>query len=127
MLVSYIGHNIAVKDDLTVLEQIAFWAGIEGNEILIPAALSYMKLEEVAEDYCYNLSSGNKQKVALARLMVSNSMIWILDEADTSLDDKNLELFKNLVATKVQNNGIVLYSSHRKLFNNSFTIDLEGK
>lgn len=126
-LLSYIGHNIAVKDDLTVREQLEFWASLEGTEMLIPASLSFMKLENHENDYCYKLSAGNKQKVALARLMLSKSMLWILDEADTSLDEKNLEIFKTLIASKVQNNGIVIYASHRDMFKDTFTIDLEAR
>lgn len=127
MLLSYIGHNIAVKDDLTVREQLAFWASLERTEMLIPAALSFMKIENHEYDYCYKLSAGNKQKVAIARLMLSKSMVWILDEADTSLDEKNLEIFKALISTKVQNNGIVIYASHKDMFKDTFTIDLGNK
>lgn len=126
-LQSYIGHSIAVKDDLTVREQLEFWAGLEGTEMLIPAALSYMKLLDYEDDYCYKLSAGNKQKIALARLMLSKSMIWILDEADTSLDERNLEIYKSLISTKVQNNGIVIYSSHRDIFKDTFQINMENR
>lgn len=126
-LLSYIGHDIAIKDDLTVREQLEFWASLEGSETLIPAALSFMKIEQHENDYCYKLSAGNRQKVALARLMLSKSMLWILDEADTSLDEKNLEIFKTLISSKVQNNGIVIYASHRDMFKDTLTIDLVGK
>lgn len=126
-LQSYIGHSIAVKDDLTVREQLEFWASLEGSKMLIPAALSFMELLNHENDYCYKLSAGNRQKVALARLMLSKSMIWILDEADTSLDEKNLEIYKTLISTKVQNNGIVIYSSHKDMFEDSFTIDMENR
>jgi len=91
---SYIGHNIAVKDDLKLEEQLHFWASIEGTTMLIPAALTFLKIEQYRDDYCYKLSAGNKQKAALARLMLSKSMIWLLDEADTSLDKENMEIFK---------------------------------
>ncbi|MGV2433338.1 MAG UNVERIFIED_CONTAM: heme ABC exporter ATP-binding protein CcmA [Rickettsiaceae bacterium] len=122
--ISYIGHNIAVKDDLTVLENLKLWAEIWGNEMLIPASIKYMKLDNIINNYCYSLSSGNKQKVAIARLIFSSSQIWILDEIDTHLDEQNVELLKNLMTTKAQNNGIIIYSSHSNLLPFSFTINL---
>lgn len=123
-LLSYIGHNIAIKDDMKVSEQLEFWASLEGTETLIPAATYFMQIDNYRNEYCYKLSAGNKQKIALARLILSKSMLWILDEADTSLDEQNLEIFKTLISSKVQNNGIVIYSSHRDMFENTFTIDL---
>ncbi len=124
--IAYIGHNIAIKDDLTVLEQLEFWASITGDEILIPAAVRYMKIEDIIEDYCYSLSAGNKQKVAIARLLVSDAKIWVLDEVDNSLDTKNMELLKNLIISKTSNGGIVFYSSHTDHLPSSFTIDIGG-
>jgi heme exporter protein A len=122
--IAYIGHNLAIKDDLTVIEQLEFWASITGDEVLIPAAIRYMKIEDIIEDYCYSLSSGNKQKVAIARLLVSDAKIWILDEVDNSLDTKNIELLKNLIISKSSNGGIIFYSSHTDNLPSSFTIDI---
>jgi heme exporter protein A len=121
---AYIGHNIAIKDDLTVIEQLEFWASITGDEVLIPAAIKYMKIEDIMDDYCYSLSAGNKQKIAIARLLVSDAKIWVLDEVDSSLDAKNLELLKNLIISKTSNGGIVFYSSHTDNLPSSFTIDM---
>ncbi len=122
--VAYIGHNIAVKDDMTVLEQLEFWAAITGDEILIPAAVRYMRIEDILGCYCYRLSSGNKQKVAISRLLVSDAKIWILDEVDSSLDEENLELLKNLIISKTSNGGIVVYSSHTDILPYAFTIEM---
>lgn len=123
-LISYLGHKIGIKDDLSVIEQLEFWASLENNETLVPASLHFMKLEDMANMKCYKLSAGNKQKVGLARIMLSGSMMWFLDEADTSLDEQNLEIYKTLIASKVQNNGIVIYASHQNIFKDTFTIEL---
>lgn len=123
--VGYLGHNIGVKDDINVADQLIFWAGLFGTELLLEAAIRYLKLEDIIDEYCYNLSAGNKQKVAIARLIISNAKIWILDEADTSLDSQNLDIFKNLILTKVQNGGIIIYSSHRDFLPDSHVIELK--
>jgi heme exporter protein A len=122
--IAYIGHNIGLKDELTVLEHLEFWASIFGDEILIPAAIRYLGLEEIMLDYCYKLSAGNRQKVAISRLLVSDTKIWVLDEVDTSLDVRNLQLLKDLITSKTSNGGIVIYSSHKNLVPYSFTIEI---
>jgi len=122
--VAYIGHNIAIKDDLTVLEHLEFWANITGDELMIPAAIRYMKIEDIIDDYCYSLSAGNKQKVAITRLLVSKAKIWILDEVDASLDSINIKLLKGLIEAKTSNGGIVIYSSHTEQLPYSFAIEI---
>lgn len=122
--VNYIGHNLGIKDDLTAREQLLFWSGFEGSEMLIPAALKITQLEEMADIFCYKLSSGNKQKLAIAKLLISSSNIWVLDEIDSALDDANTALLSNLMATKANNGGIIFFSSHRDILPFSFKVEI---
>jgi heme exporter protein A len=122
--ISYIGHNLGIKDDCTPREQLLFWAGFEDSEMLIPAALKITALEEVADIFCYKLSAGNKQKLAIAKLLISVSNIWVLDEIDSALDDANTALLSNLMATKANNGGIIFFSSHRDVLPYSFKVEV---
>ena len=101
-----------------------FWAGFENSEILIPAALKITELEEMADIFCYKLSEGNKQKLAIAKLLISSSNIWVLDEIDSALDEANTALLSNLMATKANNGGIIFFSSHREILPHSFKIEV---
>lgn len=122
--VNYIGHNLGIKDDLTPIEQLHFWASLERTEMLIPAALKVTALEEMAHTCCYKLSAGNKQKLAIAKLLISQSNLWVLDEIDSALDDGNTGLLRNLMATKANNGGIIFFSSHRDMLPSSYKIEL---
>lgn len=122
--VNYIGHNLGIKDDLTTIEQLYFWAGFEGTEMLIPAVLKVINLEDMAHIYCYKLSAGNKQKLAIAKLLISQSNLWILDEIDSALDEGNTGLLQNIMATKANNGGIIFFSSHRDTLPYSYKIEL---
>ena len=122
--ISYIGHNLGIKDDITVSEQLEFWAGIYGAKILMASAIRYCRLEDYLDSYCYKLSAGNRQKLAITKLILSNAMIWVLDEIDSALDEENSSLLKNLLITKANSGGIVIYSSHRKQLPCSFVVNI---
>jgi heme exporter protein A len=94
---TYIGHNLAIKPELTVLENISLWARLYNSEILSEAALMYFQLQELADVKCFELSAGNQKKVALARLLVCPSKLWLLDEVDTNLDKANRKILINAV------------------------------
>ena len=121
---TYIGHELGIKDELTVSEQLLFWANIENNMMLMPAAIAVLKLEEILDVFCYKLSAGNKQKLALAKLLLSNNDLWLLDEIDTALDEANLEILHNIITTKANHGGIVCFSSHSNILPHSFVVDL---
>lgn len=110
--VSYLGTKIALKDDLTVFDYLRFWAIIDGEEILIPAAMKYFGLDKYADILCNELSSGWQQKIALAKLIVCNKKIWLLDEPDTYLDAIGRDALQKLITIKANEGGIVILASH---------------
>jgi heme exporter protein A len=110
----YVGHDLALKNEMTVLESISYWAALYNSDLMVPAAINYWGLGEIVESKILNLSAGNKKKVALARLMCCNCILWILDEAESNLDEQNKQLLQNLVITKANNGGIILMTSHKE-------------
>lgn len=123
---NYIGHNIGVKDDLTVLENIEIFARLYESEITIPSALHYFSLMDVMNEKAYSLSAGNRQKIALARLLCCHAGLWLLDEVDSHLDEKNKVLLHNVIATKANNGGVIILTSHQKLkFKNIIGLNIE--
>lgn len=123
---NYIGHNIGVKDELTVLENIKIWSRLYNSESLISAALHYFGLVDIMDTKAYTLSAGNRQKIALARLLSCESDIWLLDEVDAHLDAQNRALLNNAISSKASNGGIVIITSHAKPeFKGVVDIDME--
>ena len=122
----YIGHNIGVKDDLTVLENIKCFAYLYNSEITILSALQYFGLMDNINQKAYSLSAGNKQKIALARLMSCHTHLWLLDEVDSHLDEENSTLLNNMIITKANNGGTIIMTSHNTLpFKNKIELDIE--
>ncbi|KJV55502.1 heme ABC exporter, ATP-binding protein CcmA [Orientia chuto str. Dubai] len=108
----YLGHQLGLKLNLTVEDNLILWAKFYDSVTLIPAAITYFKLTNILSEKVYKLSSGMKKKVALARIMSCYSKIWLLDEVETNLDQENLQLVYNLVTIQANSGGIILWASH---------------
>ncbi len=109
---TYLGHKTAVKPELTVYENIYFWAKIHESQETVDAAIFYFQLQDLVSTKAWALSAGQKQKVALARLFACDSMIWLLDEVESNLDSENKQLLNHLIISKADSGGIVISSSH---------------
>ncbi len=111
-LVSYLGHQLAMMPEYTVLQNLLFWANLRNTELLIDPAIAHFKLTEFMDIKCKELSAGWIKRVALARLIISNTKIWLLDEPETNLDKEGCELLLKLLQVKVNSGGIALIASH---------------
>lgn len=111
-ILSYLGHENAIKLNLSVLDNLSLWANIKGNNLLVTPALAQFKLLEHMDSKCEDLSKGWQKRVALARLIVTNGQLWLLDEPETNLDEEGRELLLKLLQVKINNGGIVIIASH---------------
>lgn len=109
---TYIGHNLGLKLEMTVFENLKFWSEIYNSVETLDAAIHYFKLYDLLDEKCYTLSSGLQKVVALARLIACQSDLWLLDEVETNLSKENRDLLNNLIVMKANSGGIVLLSSH---------------
>ncbi len=109
---TYIGHNLGLKSEMTVFENLKFWSEIYNSAETLYAAIHYFKLHDLLDKKCYSLSSGMQKIVAIARLIACQSDLWLLDEVDTNLSKENRDLLNNLIVMKTNSGGIVLLSSH---------------
>lgn len=122
----YIGHKNAIKQELTVLDNILLWARIRHTELMVDAALHYFNLTDKVDIPCYMLSAGWQRRVALARLMACFARLWILDEPLANLDEEGKRLMINLINSRTSQGGIVLVSSHSPLpLSSACEIDLK--
>ncbi|WP_395477013.1 heme ABC exporter ATP-binding protein CcmA [Rickettsia endosymbiont of Pantilius tunicatus] len=109
---TYIGHNLGLKLEMTVFENLKFWSEIYNSVETLDAAIHNFKLYDLLDEKCYTLSSGLQKVVALARLIACQSDLWLLDEVETNLSKENRDLLNNLIVMKANSGGIVLLSSH---------------
>jgi heme exporter protein A len=114
--VAYVGHNDGVKRELTVAENLrmARALGSEG-ELTIGEALRRVHLAGFEDVVASNLSAGQRRRLALARLLVTDSLLWVLDEPFTSLDRHGIGIVEELMAAHVANGGMLVMTSHHEV------------
>lgn len=111
--VNYIGHKSALKQDLSVYDNIQFWAAMRGTPMLVEAAIHFFELWPMVDMLIHQLSAGWQRKVALARLIAIPTHIWILDEPFANLDKESTERMEGLIATRVKQGGVVVFTTHQ--------------
>jgi heme exporter protein A len=110
----YVGHLNAMKPQLTVAENLNFWAAMDGSKG-IDAAIVHMNLAPLVDLPFSVLSSGQKRRVALARLLLSARPIWLLDEPTVGLDATSISLVESLLEQHVFDGGMVIAATHTPL------------
>jgi len=109
--VAYSGHADGLKGQMTVLENLAFWASIyRGPSPNV--ALDAYDLHRLADRAAANLSAGQKRRLGLARMQVSGCGLWVMDEPTVSLDAHNVALFRAALNQHVQNGGAAVITTH---------------
>ena len=110
----YIGHENAIKTALTVRENLNFYLKIKRNLTTknFEKAIKIFNLKNLLDIKVENLSSGEKRRVSLSRLILSNSKIWFLDEPTNGLDKINTVIFFKILKQHLQLNGLAIVASH---------------
>ncbi len=114
--VSYLGHSNFLKKNLSILDNLLFYAKLSNSEMLVPSAIRYFKLDDLVHTKLKKLSAGWQKRVMLAKLLCCPTTIWLLDEPTINLDKDGKELLFNLVSTRIKEEGIVLIATHDDLF-----------
>lgn len=110
----YVGHADAVKAQLTVSENLAFWARFLGGGEA-ETAIAAFALEPIADLPAQFLSAGQRRKLALARLVLAPRPVWLLDEPNVSLDAAARDNLAGLMSAHVAGGGILIAATHMEL------------
>ena len=114
-LCHYVGHLNGVKGKQTIAENLTFWgrylSGL-ADASRVAAALEAFGLSPLANIPAGYLSAGQKRRAGLARLLVADRPVWLLDEPTVSLDAGSTELLAGLITTHVAGGGQVIAATH---------------
>jgi len=123
-LCNYSGHKLAIKNDLTVQENIRFWCSFYKKEINNDL-LSKFKLDNLADISVSLLSAGQMKKLSLIRVFLSGKCIWLLDEPMVGLDIESQLIVKKLIEKHINFGKLILITSHTDLlFDNQILLNI---
>jgi len=111
----FIGHLTGVKKSLTPRENLQFLANLQGRVSLseIDDALAQVGLYGYEDMLGDQLSAGQYRRVALARLYLNHTLVWILDEPYTALDIEAVASLEALFVAHAKQGGCVIFTSHQ--------------
>jgi len=112
---AYVGHQLAVKEDLTVLENLRFTQRFAGGACLPEEALFRLGLGRARDQEARSLSAGQRKRCALARLLMVGASLWLLDEPYSNLDHEGMRLVDGLLDAHLQVGGACVMSTHGAL------------
>jgi heme exporter protein A len=110
---AYVGHYLALKDDLSVLENLRFIREFMGTsrrsaqEVIVEVGLDHVKHNQAR-----HLSAGQRKRCALARLLLSEAGLWLLDEPYSNLDTEGVELVDRLLVRHLKDGGAAVVATH---------------
>ena len=116
--VFYLGHALGLKDELSALENLQTTAALAGQWLSPQEAEQALGAQGLANRMHLPLrvlSQGQKRRVALARLQVSQARLWLLDEPLVALDSAAQHALTTLLQTHIQQGGMLLFTSHQSL------------
>ena len=109
----YLGHQNAMKPVLSVVENLTFWQQFSGMPHLdIPEALEMVGLESIGHLPFGYLSTGQRRRISIAKLLVSYRPIWLLDEPTAGLDKASERQFADLMSAHMDDGGIIVAATH---------------
>lgn len=108
----FMGHDVALKPGGRLGAELAYWAGLDDGRQRLPAAMAVMQVADLAEVPCRMLSSGQKRRAALARVIASGADCWLLDEPTQGLDAVSVERLAAAMAAHRAGGGMVVAAVH---------------
>ncbi len=105
-----------MKTALTVRENLVFWQSFLGDALMSPGeALEVVGLSGTGHLPFGYLSTGQRRRAAIARMLVSRRDLWLVDEPTAGLDAASEARFAGIMADHVKSGGILIAATHLPL------------
>lgn len=115
--IAYLSGNTKLYDTLSTYELLKMCSEIyqvpnEKAEERIKELSKILKMDNFLHKKIANLSTGQTQRVNIARCLVHNPKYYILDEATTGLDIISSQIILDFIKQEKKNKKTILYSTH---------------
>ncbi|HEV2570028.1 heme ABC exporter ATP-binding protein CcmA [Sphingomonas sp.] len=108
-------ENAALDRELPLERALSFWVGLDGRNDSVEGAMAAMDLGHLAPVPVRMLSTGQRKRAALARVIASGAPIWLLDEPANGLDAEAVGRLERACAEHQAAGGIVVAATHQAL------------
>jgi heme exporter protein A len=119
----YIGHKYGIKGNLTVKENLSYTLtdNPDNSQLIIKTALETYKMTQHKSMLTKNLSHGQQKKVSLMKTLIINSLLWVIDEPYSALDDESINIFNTTAKAYLEKGGALIMTSHKEIKESFFT------
>lgn len=111
----YVGHKTGLNPLLTVRENCFFDMHWERRAISFESLLESFGLQGLGDELCYHLSAGQRRRVGLLRIAMTNASLWLLDEPLVALDKEAISTLMTCLEYHLAQGGQVILTSHQNL------------
>lgn len=112
--VFFLGHEASVKPALTAEENLRFWAKASGGGD-VDAALAAVDALSFRHLRAGRLSAGQKRRVDLARALLVDREVWLLDEPTAAIDRDGVKIIRKLIDDHLARGGVAIVATHDDL------------
>ena len=110
----FVGQKNSLKENLTVQQNIELWQYLYQTTIDINQITGPLNIKSFLDKDVSSLSDGQRKRVSLSRLTISQSKVWLLDEPLVYLDADKVKLLGSLIDKHNKDGGMTIYSSNTK-------------
>lgn len=112
----WLAHRVGLKADLTLVENLKFEAALrpQASDDMEPV-LERLGISRLKPLPLRSLSAGQQRRVALARILLSDVPLWLMDEPFTNLDREGRALVLKLVKEHLGAGGMCVMAAHQDI------------
>lgn len=114
--IAFTGEAAALDARLPLRQALGFWARLDGARSAdVDGALDIMGIANLAQVPVHMLSTGQRKRAALTRVIAGHAGTWLLDEPGNGLDTASLDRLAGAMAAHRAGGGIVVVATHQRL------------
>ena len=109
---TFIMDNNTSTRELNVIDNINFWKGLSSSKLNNDEIFKLLKKLDIEQYYKTRvmlLSSGERKKLELLRLILEQKKLWVLDEPFNHLDDLSIEILNQTFLDHISSDGMILF------------------
>lgn len=112
----WLAHRTGLKADLTLVENLRFEASLRPqSNVDLHSVCEKVGIVRLKSLPLRALSAGQQRRVALARMLLADVPLWLMDEPFTNLDREGRSLVMELTDEHLSQGGLCIMAAHQDI------------